>query len=281
MKKIIFTIIICLISTSLFSQNRIVGTANDLKGFGSKTTMVVLSGDNSLMDIVLRSAIEDSWSISPFIFGTTSDFEKNKGDTSLFFLIRVKGQFKKENEPALEFLTLVRGGKGSLDEMTDIVTMPLQPLNDPEGATLSLVPSFIKIIQDHVYKVLENNISAYTGLAAHNDNVNEIGGRDILFAQDALSKQVTEKILKERFGGKAKVADEDEIEDALTKRSNTLIAFKISPITDKNGSFSYKLVIDAKNSELIYYNRHRISGRNPDGFLLEEVKRLSVPYLFK
>lgn len=281
MKRLIVSIIICSFSLSLYSQGRVVARKNDIKDFATRTTMVVLDETPDMMDAVLRGAVEDNWIISPYSFCSTKDFERLKTDTTLYFLMRIKGQFKRESEPGLEYLSLVKGGteadKG-LDKMQDIVTMPLQPVDDLEGRSIALVPAFIKIIQSHVRRVMDNKATAYSGLSAHNDNVGAIGGKRLLFEEGALSSQVDAAELEERFKGNASVVDEDEIDEAIESAEDCLVAITISP--KSSGGFCYKMVINASTGELIFYNRHKMNTRSPGGFLKEDIKRLSVPYSF-
>jgi hypothetical protein len=69
----------------------------------------VIQGNNSLEDIVLMDAVKQHWHLSPYEFCNMEAFENIKRDTNFFFLMKVDGQFSKEKEPAMEFLTLVKG----------------------------------------------------------------------------------------------------------------------------------------------------------------------------
>ena len=78
--------------------------------FTEKTTKVVLTG-NDFYDSCLKDEVAARWRISPYEFCTLDDFETLKKEDSFYFLLTTKGQFRKETEPGLQFLTLIKGGQ--------------------------------------------------------------------------------------------------------------------------------------------------------------------------
>lgn len=286
MKRIITLFLTLIITCSAFAQDKsIFSKKEDLKDFTAKTTKVVLSEDNSLLDLMLKDAIEKEWYVSPFEFCSKEEFDKIKSDTSYYFLMRVNGAFSKESEPAMEFLTLLKGGPEALkglNEMPEILSMPLQPINDSEGKIFTFLPSYINIIQAHVLKVTRNVLSAYIGISAYTNLMDGATDKKILFSSDDFSFKVTDEKLEKDFKGMAKFATEEEIDKALAdKASNTLVSLIIAPNINQNGSYCYKMLISTDSRELYLYRKHKMTGKNGRGFLTEDYRRISTPYILK
>ena len=95
--------------------------------FTQKTTKVVLTG-NIFYDSSLQDEIVARWKASPYEFCSLEEFESLKGSEDYYFLLSTKGQFRKETEPGLQFLTLVKGGKKAeegISNMLEIVSIPV------------------------------------------------------------------------------------------------------------------------------------------------------------
>ena len=203
MRKIIAVLILFIGINSAFGQNfNLFNRKDDLKNFSAKTTYVVIQGNNSLEDIVLMDAVKQHWHLSPYEFCNMEEFENIKRDTNFFFLMKVDGQFSKEKEPAMEFLTLVKGSENSaegLNNMYEVLSLPYKPLNDDSGEEFIYTAPFINIIQAHILKVQRNKLSAYIGISAYSDGMNGAEDKEILFAEDDFGFEVTQEMLDEDF----------------------------------------------------------------------------------
>ena len=143
-------IAVILAPTGLFGQAQITTRREKIKDFTSKTTKVVMSGDE-ILDEALREAVTTSWSLSPYEFCSKDEFNALKTNAGHYFLLVVKGQEKKEYEPGIDLLTLVKGGpeaaKG-INEMLEVVSFPLRSAQLPSGRELAVLPAIIKVMQD-------------------------------------------------------------------------------------------------------------------------------------
>ena len=116
MRRKNITILICLLagvlfSADLFAQAQIYTRKEKLKDITAKTTKVVLTGDE-VLDETMKESVAASWTMSPYEFCTNEEFEKLKTNANFYFLLVVKGQERKEAEPGIDMLTLVKGGDG-------------------------------------------------------------------------------------------------------------------------------------------------------------------------
>ena len=110
MKKLTVIVLALIMPFLAAAQAQIDTKKVKIGDFTQKVTKVVLTG-NQFYDACLQSEVSTKWHVSPYEFCSMAEFEKMKTDASYYFLITTKGQFKKEAEPGLTFLTLVKGGK--------------------------------------------------------------------------------------------------------------------------------------------------------------------------
>lgn len=271
------------ISSGLFAQKFIRETRNTFTSFGTKITKVVIPS-TTLADMVLRDAVNKGWRISPFEFCDSQEYEALKNDTSYFFLMRVDGRFKNELEPKIEYLTLIQGGpevKRGTYSNKNIVTLPVQETGDVSGANLHLIPIYIDIIQNHIYKI-QNDVSlAFKGNLFYADKVTDVIGRDLLIASDFLSYTPGNSEISDLFKGKAKLVSEEDVEDAIIgNKKNTVVTVLIKPRGNSRGSYCYKMLVSTDSHELLFFRRHKISLLLPAGFTKEDIRKISVPFQF-
>jgi hypothetical protein len=268
-------------SNQLDAQEIFGKAKNNYRNFSNKKTMVV-SNASDFTDLALMDAVKSGWKISEFEFCSTQQFEKMRRDTMFYFLLRVEGKFRKEGEASIEYLTLVKGGPASdkgISKMQEIVSLPLQAVGDETGKVFVFFPAFIDIIQEHILNVSEDILKAYVGNSFYSNRIEEYGSSVIIFDQAEIGYPVTEEDIEELFAGKAILADAAAAEEAMQKAApQTIVSLAISPSEPKNGSYSYKMLIDAQTNKMVFFRRHKISPRLPAGFTREDIKRISIPF---
>ncbi|MEG0517486.1 MAG: hypothetical protein RR555_01280 [Bacteroidales bacterium] len=248
-----------------------------LKDFNYKTLMVVLE-NNSMADLALKEAVEEGWELSDYQFCNLDEFEKIKGDTSYYFLVRVKGIFKKEREPGIEFLSLLKGGPATVkgvDQMADILSLPFQPVDDSEGVIVPFIDAYVKIFQAHVLRVQKKKIAAHLGIAWYANRLGELKNKQVLINEndlsELLSRSQAESLLKEGIT----IVDESQIDQALlNKDSKTVVTLSIAPSVEQQGSYCYKMLISTDGNELFYYKKQKVSAKNPRGFSREDIRAI-------
>ncbi|MBR7157871.1 MAG: hypothetical protein IKD16_05690 [Bacteroidales bacterium] len=279
-KKILIALVAIFIAAPAVSQAQVFSKKEDLKDLNSKTLMVVLE-NNSMIDLTLKQAVEKEWSLSKIEFCDLDKFEKIKTDTSYYFLIRVKGIFKKEREPSIEFLSLLKGGDEAylgIDQMYDVLSLPFQQIDDPDGYIIPYIDAYINIIEAHVLRVQKKKIAATLGLSWYSNRLQELKDKIILVNEvdlsDIVSKEEANDILKKS----GKVVEEDEIYDAIdNKKANMVYTICIGPDVEKQGSYCYKMVVSADSHDIYYYRKQKVNSKNPKGFLPEDLKKIAIP----
>jgi len=272
-----------LVFNGVEAQNVLRETRNTFANYGAKITKVVIPS-TSLADLMLRDAVNKGWRISPFEFCSMDEYNKIKEDTSYFFLLRVDGRFRNELEPKIEYLTLIKGGaevKRGLYSSRDILTLPLQEIEESSGTNLYLIPMYIDLIQNHIYRVQKDLSLAFKGNAIYSNKVAGIKEKNFLFSIDLLNYKTAEEDFSELFNGEVKLVTDTEIEDAIIEnRTNTVVPIIIKPKGGSRGSYCYKLLVGTDSHELFFFRRHKISRRVPLGFTKEDIRKISVPFQF-
>ena len=242
-----------------------------ISDFTQKITKVVLHG-NEFYDAILKEEIALRWRISPYEFCTLEEFEELKTNSQYYFLITTLGQFKKETAPGIQFLSLVKGGKGAkkgVGEMLEGAALPYASVEDPSGRELVFLPALLDIIQNHTVKSMDSDFDGYVGMSRNTKNMQQAQQMKIVFFEDEINKEV-DRVMRasdERFV----MADEDEADQYLIDNApNTLVSYMVAPTEPVNGSYCYKLLINAETHELYFYRRHKITEKYGVGFLIED-----------
>lgn len=279
MKKFLILVVSALIPVLASAQAQINTKKMKIADFPQKVTKVVLPG-NTFYDSAFQEDVAASWRVSPYEFCTLDEFETLKNDGKYYFLLLTQGQFRKEKEPGLQFLTLVKGGAEAaegIDHMLEVATVPFAAADSPSGREITYLPALIDIIQNYAIASIEKDFSNLGGLSNYATGMSKAAEKKIIFAEEDLSNEITEAV-KEGFDDLITVTDSDEVEDALIESlPETLVSYVIAPEDAAPGSFCYKLLIDTYNHELYYFRKHKISKKVGPGFLMEDIKRITGP----
>lgn len=277
MKKILTLILAATLPCLAFAQAQITTKKMKLQDFTSKTTKVVLTG-NAMFDGFMQKELKNCWNLSPVDFITLDQYEQLKNNPDYYFLMNVKGQFRKESVPGIEFLTLVKGGLGSegqINDLFEVVTMPLRSADDPSGREFEMLGAILDVIQDYVKSSIESDINAYAGLSNYNLNLNK--GRDysVVFAEDDLAPEVLSSAREAYVRGAVSAVDTDEADNIMSKgMPHMLVSYVVAPSDGTLGSYCYKMLIDAGSHKLFFFKRHKISRKFGVGFLVEDLKKI-------
>lgn len=279
MRKFILAIAAIAVSLASFAQAKVTTKKMKLADFPQKVTKVVLTG-NGLHDARLQNAVKANWTISPVEFCTLDEFNASKSNPDYYFLLSVKGQFKKEVEPGLEFLSLVKGGIGASGDENDlfqVVDVPFRAINDHNGREYVVLPALLTIIQDYVTKSIDSDLDGYVGLSNYNINLGKSKGMKIVLAEEDLAADVMPSVREKFFKPDMEVVSADDADDIFLENTpNTLVSFVIAPADAEPNSYCYKFLIDAGTYNLYYFRKHKISRKSGAGFLSEDVKRISA-----
>jgi hypothetical protein len=261
-----------------FAQAQINTKKVKISDFTQKTTKIVLTG-NIFYDSTLEDEIVARWKISPYEFCSMDEFEQLKSNDEYYFLVTVQGQFKKESEPGLLFLTLVRGGEKAekgIGSMFEIVSLPIASAENPSGREVEFFPAFIDIIQDYTSMSMDKDIHAYTGMSNYSLNLPEVKEMTIIFSEDDLSPEITEAVIEECFDSAMIITSEAKADKHMSDtESHSVVSYVVAPTAAKAGSFCYKMLFDNQSHTLYYFRKHKIGKNLGVGFLAEDIRRIA------
>ena len=190
----------------------------------------------------------------------------------------VKGQFRRESEPGIDMLTLVKGGEGadkSINDMFEVVSFPLRSTEDPSGREFVLLPAFLKIIQEHTTSLTDTEMKAYSNIGAKDSKRLRI--KRIFFWAEDFAPQVDEQTKRSLDEDILIKEDEDEVDEIFSEGTfNTVVSYVVAPSEPVNGSICYKMLIGSDNHELYYFKKHKITARNGKGFLPGDIKAIKL-----
>lgn len=279
MKRILFFIVTAILSLNVSAQVQINTKRIKIADFTQKITKVVLTG-NELFDSYIQSDIKSVWRISPYEFCTQADFERLKSNEDYYFLSFCSGQFKKENEPGLDFITLVKGGEGSekgLNGMLEVVSIPFRSAYEPSGREFNYTQALLSIIQQYTLDSIEKDIDGYIGLSNYSINLTKSKGKKIVFAKDDLSEQITDNVINTFFKEDMIIEETDDADDyILSGKDGYIVSYTVYTNSNTTGSYCYKMLIDAQSYKLYYFRKHKITKKYGKGFLPEDVKRVAL-----
>lgn len=266
-----------LLTTDALGQAQITTRREKLKDFTSKTTKVVLTGDEFL-DEAVKESVAATWTVSPYEFCSNEEFQNLKGNADFYFLMVVKGQFRRESEPGIDMLTLVKGGEGadkSINDMFEVVSFPLRSTEDPSGREFVLLPAFLKIIQEHTTSLTDTEMKAYSNIGAKDSKRLRI--KRIFFWAEDFAPQVDEQTKRSLDEDILIKEDEDEVDEIFSEGTfNTVVSYVVAPSEPVNGSICYKMLIGSDNHELYYFKKHKMTAKSGKGFLSSDIKSIKL-----
>lgn len=279
MKKFLILLVAIILPLTAFAQAQITTKKIKISDFTQKTTKVVLTG-NALFDAVLKEEIAARWRISPYEFCTLQEFNELKNQDSHYFLISTKGQFKTEDEPGLQFITLVKGGadaENGLDQMLEIVSLPIASAEDPSGRELTFLPAFLMIIQQYAQDSIDHDINAYVGLTNYTKNLGTTASMAIKIAEGDLDSKMSQAAKEKYLTNGVEIIDQDAADQMLsTTAPNTVISYVAAPVSGREGFYCYKMLIDTETYRLCFFRKHRISPKYGPGFTDYDLRSIAM-----
>lgn len=242
----------------------------------TRTTKVV-TGSGGIIDSALRDEVSARWRISPYEFCTVEEYNSLKDNPDYYFLLIARSDEKKYR--GMLTLTLMKGGKAKAEDPqkrpVDVASLPLCSSEFPSGREIVFLPAMLDILQDYVSRAMRSDVAGYVGLDIYARQVLKTGIKRVFFSKDDLVPDMGEDFKLKYFDEDMVIMDESEADKAFQDATyNTLCSFVVAPFDPENGSWCYKMLIDADTHELMYFRHHRISAKNWAGFLPKDIKAI-------
>lgn len=159
-KNYLLLAVMLLVPALCQAQGKIYTKKSKLEDFPTRTTRVVLSG-NELMDALVKEEVASRWHVSPFEFCSVAEYNAEKESTLYYFL-----RFTKDGD--FTSLTISKGGKpddeNALLAGFDVISIPVAPADFRPGEELTFLPAYLDILQTYISLAQESERVAYRGL---------------------------------------------------------------------------------------------------------------------
>lgn len=243
-----------------------------------KTTKVVLTG-NDILNESFKEEVISRWRITPYEFCTIDEFNSLKNSTDYYFLLIVQGQFRKETEPGLSMMTLIKGGSApkpdsSLNDYYEVVSLPFCSSVMSSGREYIFMPAFIDLVQEMATAAVEHGSRGDSTLKVHSLKSLRPWHPLVLISEDDLAE--TAASYKEQdLGQSVRIVPEDVADKAFTNDDvNTFVSYVIAPSDPQKGSICYRLLIGTGDHQLYFFEKHKITKSNPTGFQPGDIARI-------
>lgn len=280
MKKVLIIGLLICFSSSIFAERNLV-RIEDIKAFLKSTTYVVLE-DNPMAayNFKIKEAVEKSWTITPFKFISTKEFETMRKDIDKSFLVLVQMKFEKDKIPAVyNFLSLSMGAAvNKITDMPDVCSLPLSYFSVPEDNYIYKIEGLIRFMQNHIKLIdqnpalIKNNIFEY-----YNKNTKEIKGKELWVVENDLEKTTRALAqIRKNYSYTVKVVTPENIENAIAEKNpNVVYLHKVGPDGTRLQARCYKIVMGAGDDQIYYFDYHTITKSEGDGLLESDFKKMS------
>jgi hypothetical protein len=279
MKRIIAFLALMIVFIMSYAQNYL-PSRQDVDAFFTTKTLVVLE-DNPLMEYnsIIKKAMQQEWNITEFDFITSKEFEEKRMDAQYSFIYMAQVNFEGDKTDAsYRFLHLSLGGDYyRLNEMPDIASVPLAYFDVEEERYAYKLAMLVRFLQNHAKLLKEHpEIISANVFDYYNHNIRDIREKTLYLLEDELAPSVnTEARIKKVYPYKFKIVTMEDIEQAIKDRNpDVVFLHKVGPEGTKLDARSYKIIIGAADANFYYFDYHKISDKNPDGFLESDFKKL-------
>lgn len=280
MKRTAMTLVVMLAATLLKAQSY-VPSRDDVMTFFTTKTLVVLE-DNPLMEYnsIIRKVMQQEWSITEYDFITSKEFEEKRMDAQYSFIYMSKVTFEADKTDAVyRFLHLSLGGDYfRLNEMPDIASVPLAYYSVEEERYAYKLAILVRFMQNHakLLKAHPEIISANV-FKHYNDNIKDIEGKTLYLLEEELAPNIKSAArISKVYANDFKIVTMEDIEEAIKVRDpDVVFLHKVGPEGSKLNARCYKIIIGAADANFYYFDFHKISEKNPDGFLESDFENLS------
>jgi hypothetical protein len=281
MIKIKFSVLLLLMSVLSLNGQAPFPKKDEINQFMvSKTCVVLESRRQSVYNACIKKAVETYWNITPYEFIDSTEFEKRQYDPDYSFILLTQTNYDKDKaQTVYNFLNLLQGKNVSkLGELPEICAIPLSFADDDDFDYSYKLGAILFFMQQHAKMIYENpSLTGRKYLRYYNINMPKVKQKTILVKEEDLSPAIAEiNKVKAIYPHKIEIVDEEAIIKAIQEKTpNTLILHRVGPGEDKNSGLCFKMLIGADDSDMYYYNEHKITKSNPNGLLPNDLKRMA------
>lgn len=256
------------LSLSAAAQGQIKTKQFIISDFREKTMKVVLTG-NEILDAVFRQQMEVVWHMGAFEFCTVDEFEKTKANPNYYFMAVTDSKRHSETAPGIKVIGIFKGtaGAASLDELYKVVTIPFCSAENPDGRETAFLPALLSILQNGLEETMKRKINISDSVQPGLRNAAARWDKRCAIADIDFAEAPGESLCAIYKAENIDVVDEETACRLIGSRDeDVMVGYVVAPSQPQDNSFCYTMIIDAQTWELFFFNKRRITDKDPAGF---------------
>lgn len=253
----------------------------EIRQFTVSTTCIVLEDDQlSTYNSVIKDAVKEFWTITPYEIITVSEFNVRRLKPEYSFIVLTQTNYEKDKSNSFfNFLNLLQGkNTNNLGLMPEICAVPLSFAGEDDLEYSYKLGAILSFMQEHARMISEDpSLTGRKYLKYYNKNIPKVSDKTILVKEEDLSPSIAsiDKI-KAIYPHNIEIVSEEDIVKAIENKSeNTLVLHMVGPAGEQNAGFCFKMLIGTDDADMYYYHQHKIEKNNPNGLLPADLKRLA------
>lgn len=241
-----------------------------LAHFTQTSTKVVVAGDG-MNDALFREGVKKAWNISPYEFCDIETFEREKHDSSKFFLLMSQTSSYKGEDSGIMFISLFQGSRK--ENLYKVSSIPFCSASDTDGGEMIFLPLLLRALQKDVDQIMSNEFNM--GGMVKVRNVPRRWENAVFIAEEDLATTLSSSSIAAYKHMDINFVPREQIEDYVQKmQSGRLVSYVVTPAEGTVNGVCYTMLLDPARGDLYYFNKHTISEKNGAGFLKSDLDRI-------
>ncbi len=282
MKKITLFMTILITGYSAATAQQLLPTEKQVNKFLNSRTYFVY--DNNIFGMY-NNAIEEAankhWKITDYDFINKDEFKKKIKVPTASMVVQTESHFEGQKELGVfTSLSLILGKPGgNINTVPDIITIPMAYSDVDYDNWHYKIGLALLFMQNHVQWLKNNPHIEDKVLINHYKNSRKSTKHKTLWL---LKNELTEDIntidkIQQVYNGDVKFVSKEEIKNAVdSKNPDVLILHLVAPSRNIKGTIVTKMILDAANAEIYYFDYHRVKGKKkPNRFLKSDFEALN------
>ncbi len=280
--KNIIPVIFGLLIVQIVDAQQFLPTKTQVNNFLKSRTYFVF--DNNIFgtyNTAIEEAARKHWKITKFDFINDKEFNRKKKSPGASVIVQTDSHFEgQENLGKFNSLSLLLGKQGATNanSMPDIVTLPLAYADVDYDKYYYKLGIALVYMQRHIQWLRENpNVEDKVLLNHYKSSKKNTKDKILYLLKSEMAKDInTVQQIKQVYSGEVKFVTQAEIEDAVNRKDgDILLLHLVAPAKAVRGSVVTKMILDAKNAEIYYFDFHRVKGKKqPNKFLKSDFKKM-------
>ncbi len=280
MKRLLLLATLLTAMAKIASAERYVPTQADVERFYKTKTYVVLQNNPmSEYNMKIKEAVEKSWTITPYEFINSTQFDDMRKDPEKSFIVLIQVKFPGDKiEATYNFLSVLLGSAvKKITDMPEICGIPVSYANVDEYSWAYKTKAMVLFLQNHIKlmkekpEIISSNMFEY-----YNKNRGDIHSKELWVVEKDLAKEARSlATLRKYYTYTIKVVKPEDIENAIEKNdTNVVFLHKVGPEGTRLQARCYIMIIGIGENKLYYWNYHMIKNKDDDGLLIKDLKKL-------